>query len=647
MSTTSSLMEAIDRKEIWSNISERRDVDISDTLRVELAFPRTLGNVQNVTIYVNRYGESPGIVKELILDKQEEKYVSYFVDLNFEMYGNYFFFFKVNYIDEHTVYRSMALKISRETNKPTLMPESQESPYWVVFVRYDNSDVPEWAKDTVYYQIFVDRFYRSESVDSGHMNARNYRSWGEMPNWHRNERGKYHNNDFFCGNIRGVEEKLEYLKSLGVGVIYLSPINESLYRYDRYASTDHMKIDPDAGDFEDLRSLHQKASELGMHIVLDIALNHCSSDNPIFQEALHNPQSRFRDWFFFDENNGYRHWFNLFIDMPVFNQKNREFQEYVYGEDGIIDVFSKYVDGFRLDVAEELKPWFIHGIRERANSNGKHIIIGECWFKVSLDMLGNALDTTTNYVFSNAMYKYVVDGDITGFIVEVMSILDSYPQNTIDTMLNSLDTHDMVRALTILGGKNMKHSKDRIWDIDYDPSPWHYDAAGGRKFDTDGFRQFEFDNDVLDDASYAYAKKLIKVCSIILYFLPGCPCMYYGTEVGLHGYKDPFNRKTFPWDSQDEELLSFFRSIFEFRNQVKLAGSTFKVLDISTKCLMFTMTNEANSVLVVVSRDGGRISVDVPQEYADYQKCFIHNATSHGSDHCYDIDGYGGVIIVK
>ena len=235
----------------------------------------------------------------------------------------------------------------------------------------------------------------------------------------------------------------------------------------------------------------------------------------------------------------------------------------------------------------------------------------------------------------------MVEGDITGFIVQVMSILDSYPQNTIDTMLNSLDTHDIVRALTILGGKNMRRGADRIWDIDKDPSPWHMDTIYGRRFDTDGFRQFEMENDKLDEESYKRAKRLLKACSMIMYFLPGCPCIFYGTEIGLHGYKDPFNRKTFSWESQDKDLLKFYQRLCRFRNSCSLKNAYFSIREISTDYVMYTITNEENSVLVVVSRTEKEVYINIPSEFRNSREKFSHNATER------KLGSYGGVIICK
>ena len=357
--------------------------------------------------------------------------------------------------------------------------------------------------------------------------------------------------------------------------MYLSPINESLYRYERYASTNHMEIDQDAGTFFQLDRLHKKANELGMHIILDIAFNHCSSDNPIFQEALNNPNSKYRDWFFF-ENGSYRCWYGIFTDMPIFNQDSKGYQEYVYGENGVVAKFAPYVDGFRLDLASELGLHVLEGIRNRANQYGSHLILGEYWHKVPIDVLGRGIDCPTNYPFTDAILKFIAYGRGEEFATRIYNILEIYPQKTIDTMFNSLDTHDMVRALTILSMKLVRDNPDRIWEIDKEGSPWHV----GDRFLTDEFRKFEFDNDKLEGEDYENAKRRLKLAVILKYFLPGIPCIFYGTEVGIHGYKDPFNRKCFNWDEStwDKDLLKFYQEIGKFRKLYYGGESQFDIL---------------------------------------------------------------------
>lgn len=633
--------------EIRINVSNKKEIEISKELRISVAIPKSIGEVQDFKILVNRYGENPSIIKKMEKTKEDNDSIEYSANVKFDMYGNYYFFFSLELKDEKGVNRR-AIKISRENGKPFLTYEDKESPYWIVLVIQDNFEVPEWSKDQIFYQVFVDRFCKSEQPITGNQPGRNYRVWGDFPDWRKNQNGMYHNNDFFCGNIKGIEEKLEYLKSLNVGVIYMSPINESLYRYERYASTNHMEIDPDAGTFEDLKCLHDKAKAMGMHLILDVAFNHCSSDNPIFQEALHNPNSKYRNWFYFDENGNYRYWYNEFKDMPVFNQNNQEFQEYIYGENGVVAKFAKYVDGFRLDVAEELQPFFLEGIRNRANQHEKHLIVGECWNKVDISLLGKSLDCLTNYLYTNAIYKYIVYGEYEYFKWQIEDLLASYPNNTIDTMINSLDTHDIVRALTILGGKYMRNGYERIWEIDRDPSPWHSNTAKGRIFSTEDFRKFESENDFLGKEQYEYAKKLLKIAVIIQYFLPGNPCIFYGTEVGLHGYKDPFNRKCFPWDNMDSELLEFYKKIGEFRSHYKGANSEFKVIYADQNILAFERWNEQNAIMVAVNRTNSEMKM--PKELESE----VENARLCESTFCINADTdkkilgpFGGFVILK
>jgi len=500
-----------------------------------------------------------------------------------------------------------------------------------------NFDIPEWATNRIAYQVFVDRFSRSVSATSCNSERRSYREWGQMPNWHKNEKGEFHNNDFFGGNLKGIEERLEYLKSLSVGIIYLSPINESLYRYDRYATTNYMEIDPDVGSWRDLEELHEKANQMGMYIILDIAFNHCSSDNPIFQDALKNPNSQYRNWFKFDENGNYEYWYNLFKDMPVFNQENTDFQEYVYGDNGIIAKYSQYVDGFRLDLAESLSIQLLEGIRNRANLDRKRLILGEFWNKVPSHILGRGIDCPTNYLFTNAILKYVVNGECDYLVWQIEDIINSYPQSTIDTMFNSLDTHDIVRALTILSGKYIRTGYECIWKIDEYPSPWHVNG----NFLTEEFRRFEFENDVLSTEEYELATKRLRIATILQYFLPGIPCIYYGTEAGVYGFKDPFNRKCFPWENEDSSLIEFYRNIGEFRSIYNGNNSSFEIICSNENVFVFRRTNEINTVFVAINRGEETQEIDVPK--SEWKYVFELNANVEKGY----LLPYGGIIILK
>lgn len=580
------------------------EIEMGEKLGIRVAIPKSVGEPTDFKVLFNREGESPSIMANLQKTEEKENYYEYFAEVTFAKLGNYFFFF--SFFTKAGEWR--AIKINRETNKPFIT--TGESPYWRILVIQQGFEVPDWTKGTTYYQVVADRFNIGEEVPR--IDGRIYRNWGDMPEYRRNKEGKFHNNDFFGGNLKGIEEKLDYFKKLSIGVIYMSPINYSTLRYDHYATTDFMQIDPNIGTFEDLDRLHKKANRMGIHLVLDIAVNHCSSDNPIFKDAISNPNSRYRDWFFINDDGTYKYWYNEFVDMPVFNQKNKGYQNYIYGPGSVIEKYAPYVDGFRLDVAEEIDAEVLEGIRRKANENGSHLIIAEWWNAAPIDKLGKCFDTTTNYLYTNAEYKLMIDGWAEYFRWQVQWVIENYPANTASTMLNSLDTHDMVRALTMLSGsKWIRHGNDRNWDIDKDPSPWHRNIGEKRVFLTDDFREDEFANDRLSPNIYRSAKKKLKILSLIQYFLVGNPCLYYGTEVGSHGYKDPFNRKTFPWNRIDKDLLRYYVKLGKVRrsNKDSLSGIEIKWIRCDEKVLCF----ERNNLTIIANLTSEEQMVEIPE----------------------------------
>ena len=612
---------------VFTNTHRVNEAEVGTEFKLTVTIPKDI-KVNNLKVLFNMEGENPSVVKEMTKEQTTREnlaYDCYTAVVTLDRIGNYYYFF--SFTDNYG--HNQAIKLSRETNKPIFT--MGEAPYFRILVVQKNFKVPEFAKGAIYYQLFVDRFYHAsanpkeigEIIKEHRIKGRNYRRWGEMPNFMRNEKGVFHNNDFFRGNLKGIEEKLSYFKSLSVSVLYISPINFSLYRYDRYATTNHMMIDPDVGTFEDLARLHRKANKMGIHIVLDMALNHCSSDNPIFKDAISNPNSPYRDWFYIDKNGNYRYWYGEFKDMPVFNQASQGYRDYVYGENGIIAKFAPFVDGFRLDVAEELWPDVLEGIRNRANEHKAHVIIAEYWNRAQTSYFGRCFDGTTNYLYTNAMYKWLMDGESNYFASQIKDLLENYPYEAVCTMLNSLDTHDIVRALTIIMGKWMRHGLDRRWDIDKDPSPWHKIIDGIKRFLTDKFRQDEFNSDRLSPKEYRRAKKLLKLLIILQCTLPGNPCIYYGTEVGLHGYKDPFNRKCFPWDHIDKDLLHYYKrigSMYKQNRGMLKEPSNYKLVRCDD-----IVCYERGNLLIVVNRSKSAQNINIPQEFYDAEIIFASN----------------------
>ena len=506
--------------------------------------------------------------------------------------------------------------------------------------------IPEWAEGALFYQIFADRFAKSKDHPNNLISGRSYRSWGDEVNWRRNSEGKFTNNDFFGGDLKGIVEKISYFKLLGVDVLYISPINFSTFRYDRYAATNHLMIDPDAGTFEDLDKLHKKANENGIHVILDIAFNHCSIDNPIFVDSIRNPNSKYKDWFKKDKDGRVVFWYG-FKDMPEFNQQSKGYQNYVYGDNGVIAKYAPYVDGFRLDLAEVLEPFFLEGIRKQANKNSPHLIVGEFWKNPDPSLIGKGIDVPTSYPLTNAILKGVAYGEFEYLKNLSETMISEYPKENLNSFLVSLDTHDIVRVLTILGRLDlMRKGMMDIWKIDDPPTRWHRDG----KFYTDEFRQFEYDNDKLTDEQLKNAIELLRLAMVIQYFYIGSPCLYYGTEIGMQGFKDPFNRKCMDWinkenNSYRKELFNFvvqlgrFRKLFDFKN-----AEPPKVIACDSCVFCFTRKSGEHTLFVAVNRGNSeRILKVIPEELTS-------EVTSTFSCNCINLQKLlpkGFLIIIK
>ena len=620
--------------EVSLNCMTAENFQVGKKHEITLSIPKEMGECTRARMFFNRWGEEPKIIVEM-RQTQENNFLG---EVTLPQLGNYYLHFMVQING-----REMAVKINRETHMPFLTNE--ESPYWRILAIQKKPIIPEWANgEATVYQLFVDRFFEGKNVLEK-IPGRNYRNWGEMPNHKRNSEGKFHNNDFFRGNISGITEKLSYFKKLGVTVLYLSPIFFSKYRYDGYAATDFTMVDPDKGTLMDLKELHEKANAMGIHVILDVAFNHCNSDNPIFQEALKNPNSPYRSWFYFNADGSYKYWYDLFKDMPIFNQSNPAVQEYFAGENGIVAKFGEFVDGFRFDVSEELKYEFLSKIYEKDARKSEHLFIGEAWNKVPLERLGTCIDGMTDYPFTDMMYKWILEGNFDYFQAKLKDVLENYPEETICCSLNSIDTHDTVRALTILRGKWMRKDRE-VWKIDEYPSKWHIFKNGRIVFLTDEFREDEAQSDVLEPQLLRKAVEDYKILTLLQFTLPGIPCIYYGTEVGSHGYKDPFNRKCFPWERINKKTFHHTRRLSKARmaNIEHLKGSYCNIFAGNQNILGY----ERNGAIVIFNRDEQEHQITVPKEYENATVVFkTYKGEMQKQGNMITLPRKAGAILVK
>lgn len=525
--------------------------------------------------------------------------------------------------------------------------------YWTITVYEKDFEVPDWAKGKIMYQIFPDRFYKSNNYVPIPIDERITKKWGDTPNWHviktegadgnntSEGNSDNYNNDFFMGNLKGIKEKLDYLKDLSVEIIYLNPIffSQSNHRYD---TTDYEMVDPYLGTNNDLKELCDEAHKKGIKIILDGVFNHTGNDSKYFNEfkkynsvgAFQGEESPYYSWYKKNDNGNFTYWWG-FKNLPVCDGNNTEWQNFVYGKGGIIDKwFELGIDGLRLDVADELTDDFIENIRNAVKRNKTDgFILGEVWEnaitkegygKQRTYLLGNGLDSVMNYPFTNAILKYVRFGRFDYLIETIDDIMTEYPKEAVNSIMNSLSTHDITRAMTTLVGKGVQNSRyNLIWDVPFS-------------------REWQFSNDSLTDDEYEKAKQLFKIATVIQYFLPGNPCIYYGDEVGLYGYKDPFNRKCFPWDNIDNELHNFFVKLGKIhKTNSFLESAELKIVKADNDVFIFERFESEDELdnlnkhkhtkrmLIAVNRSENDVSVDLPEIYNNWNNVFEINSSDN------------------
>ncbi len=416
---------------------------------------------------------------------------------------------------------------------------------WQISVLSPDYDTPDYFKGAIIYQIFPDRFAKAGSPDTKdklppftiHKNI------SDTP-YYKAVDGEVLNNDFFGGNLKGITEKLSYLSELSVGVIYLNPIFFS-YSNHRYDTADYTRIDPLLGDEEDFKELCDKAHKLGIKIILDVAFSHTGSNSIYFDSkgvfgngAVSNPDSPYREWYDFQSYpDKYTSWWGI-ETLPCVNELNPSFLEYITGDGGVVEKYLRLgADGYRLDVADELPDEFIIALRRKVKSVKKDaVIIGEVWEDASNKISYGVrkkyfthckLDSIMNYPLRTAVLEFVKGNYKAESLIEVVNTLkENYPENAFLSLMNSLSTHDTLRAATYFDAERLDLTKD-------------------------------------EQAAYSHrdikkAKDSLVLASAIMYFLPGCPTVYYGDEVGATGFYDPFNRGFFPWDNMDLSLRDKF-----------------------------------------------------------------------------------------
>lgn len=430
---------------------------------------------------------------------------------------------------------------------------------WQITSYKKGFETPDWLKGGTMYQILPDRFHASgEKKEDVPKRRQIHENWGEEPVWMPNESGEITNSDFFMGDLKGITQKLNYLKELGVNCIYLNPVFEA-YSNHRYDTASYEKIDPALGTNEDFEELCKEAKKLGIHVINDGVFSHTGSDSIYFNRnntydcvgAYNSQESPFYSWYkFYEWPDNYHSWWG-FYTLPEVNETDPNYNEYINGANGIVRGWMKKGNsGWRLDVADELPDEFLENLRKAVKEEDKDsVIIGEVWEDASIKesyggrrkfLLGDQLDTVMNYPFRSAILDYLRGQNAQETVDKIMTVLENYPKPVIDVLMNLIGTHDTPRAITILAGEPID-GHDRSWQ------------ARTR----------------LTRQQWKRGIMLLKMAAALQFTLPGVPCIYYGDEAGMEGYADPFNRRTFPWGREDMELLTWYKNLAWLRKKCR------------------------------------------------------------------------------
>jgi len=437
-------------------------------------------------------------------------------------------------------------------------------------------ETPDWVRDAVFYQIFPDRFAKSDRVPKPSL----LQPWGSEPTPH----------GYQGGDLLGVAERLDYLSDLGINAIYFTPVFQSASNH-RYHTHDYEKVDPMLGGDSALRQLLDLAHDHGIRVVLDGVFNHASRGFLQFNDILENGRdSAYLDWFHIedfplraydpDKPPNYGAWWNLHA-LPKFRTETPAVREFLWS---IAERWIAFgADGWRLDVPQEINDdAFWRAFRRRVKGvNPDAYIVGEIWTDASRWLQGDMFDAVMNYLFTKACLAFFIGDridremiggspladtqplDAHGFSGEIERLLGRYHENVSSVLLNLIGSHDTARFLTVAGG------------------------------DRSAFR----------------------LATLFQMTFPGAPCIYYGDEIGLQGGRDPACRGAFPWDESawDNDLLEDIRRYVQLRHRYRsLRHGSYENCFAEGHVYAFTRALSSETALVVLNAGQRAVTVDLP-----------------------------------
>ena len=565
--------------------------ELNKKAELRILLPRRLGVV---SVFLRLYDESVAFVRtyECKLISSDLENEVYSLKLEKLPVGIYFFSFEIDCV-------AGKLFGMKGKGRELVLRERDGGAHFQLSVVNFEYDEPKKYYGGVIYHIFVDRFNKGGSVPTRHDAVRMTEWEGAIPEYPEYPGAHLENNTFFGGTLYGVINKLDYIKSLGTTLIYLSPIFEA-YSNHKYDTGDYMKVDEMFGGEKALKKLISEAKKRDIGIILDGVFNHTGSDSVYFNRegrydtlgAYQSKESPYYKWYDFqDHPNKYTSWWGIKI-LPRINPDIKECGDFIAGDGGVIEKYSKLgIAGFRLDVADELSDRFIAKIKSKLLENPEPTLLyGEVWEdasnKIAYDTrkhyyLGGELDGVMNYPLRTGIISFLKNKDKSALEYEFLDVMFNAPVRVRNAQMNLLGTHDTERIITMLAGV----------------------SAEGKNND-------ELSKITLSEDELKNGIKLLKMAYTILATVPGLPTVFYGDEVGLDGYKDPFNRKPYPWKNGNAEIRTFYQKIGAIRSaDAVYRDGDFTLIHLDSERLIFSREKDSHVSFTVINNSGADMKI--------------------------------------
>lgn len=453
----------------------------------------------------------------------------------------------------------------------------------------DICKVPEWVKSTIWYQIFPDRFCKSE-----HSNIKGALDWDDTKSLDIHS--------IYGGDIEGAYTKLEHLANLCITGVYFNPIFEATTNH-KYNTTDYYKIDPDFGDDEILQKFITKAHKLGIKVMFDAVFNHSGRKFFAWQDVLKNGKdSKYFDWFFINDatkldlkkstKDGRYYTFAFVDEMPKLDTNNPEVIKYFC--DVTENWLSRWdIDGIRFDVGNEISHNFIKILRRHLkNIKPDLFLLGEIWMDSSTYLQGDEYDSVMNYPFLQGVGNFFLNDETNAqdFKYMINYCYSIYKKQVNKVIFNLLDSHDIDRLIT---------------------------------------------------RSKSYDKFIQQLA--VLFTMPGSPCIYYGTEIALEGANDPYNRMPMPWEringQKEQETMELVKALISLRkNNPSLLGDNIIWNQTQGRVVSYTRNGDGDKTMVTIIINAGNEDHNVAE---DGSECLFSYKCDNSNLHS------GGVIVLK